>query len=424
MAHVSETTQEILCCAKCGKPSPLGDKRRLPRGWKRQGETVRCKACQHDQYVLRAVTLPIVAPIDMTWAEFRAAMREAWGETTRATNWLMRKMYDADHEREAGQKKLHAMPKTYLYPEARQQFPALPSQVVATLEQRAKAIYRATRYEMLWTGERSMPNARYPAPLPVPTQAYRLALSDDGILSVSLPLAGHRVSLKLAGGYRFARPRKQLERLLAGEGQLGEMAIYRVRAGGGDHRNGEVSRDANGERTLWRYMAKFAAWIPRTLSTERAGTLFVRTDSDSLLVALDAKDERLWVVNADRLRQWSVKHARWQQRAADDRKAETRTPASQRRLRNRQQRGGAEKHRARVNSFVQETAAHLVAFAQRRKLARIEYNDDVKTFVRNFPWEQLRSRIAQKCEEVGIEFASGEMRGETPSSLAGEKKEE
>ena len=59
--------------------------------------------------------------------DLRTALTTAWGQTTRSINWMMSQLYIRDELRMPDQEKLKKMPKTYLYPEARQLFPDLPS---------------------------------------------------------------------------------------------------------------------------------------------------------------------------------------------------------------------------------------------------------------------------------------------------------
>ena len=52
--------------------------------------------------------------------------------------------------------------------------------------------------------------------------------------------------------------------------------------------------------------------------------LRVHTSADSLLVAVNARDEQLWTYHADHLRRWSAEHRAQLQRWADDSKYEQR----------------------------------------------------------------------------------------------------
>ena len=98
---------------------------RLPRGWKRSHDDQPiCAKCWGERYILRAVTIPVVGPIDGTWEELRDDLRDAWVDVTALRNWLMTEYYVRDVRR-SGQVTLPPQPKTYLYPEAMVRFPSI-----------------------------------------------------------------------------------------------------------------------------------------------------------------------------------------------------------------------------------------------------------------------------------------------------------
>src|SRR5262249_5911506 len=153
--------------------------KRLPRGWKRLAEEVFCEKCWQQRYLLRAITIPVASPIDHDWKTFRAALREMWQITTQACNWMVTELYSHDARRTPELGKIPPMEKQYLYPEARVRFPGLPSQSIAALEQAVQRKYRATRFQTIWTCERSLPTFRYPTPFSVPNQAWHASVEDQ-----------------------------------------------------------------------------------------------------------------------------------------------------------------------------------------------------------------------------------------------------
>ena len=104
----------------------------------RKGRPVKSASCDRTS-TTRSLVLPIAGPVDATWPELRVALREAWGETTRAANWMLTELYARDIRRGAQDKKLGKMPKVYLYPEARKLFPLLASQTLSSLDQIGRA---------------------------------------------------------------------------------------------------------------------------------------------------------------------------------------------------------------------------------------------------------------------------------------------
>ena len=203
----------------------------------------------------------------------------------------------------------------------------------------------------------------------------------------------------MRGGREYRRQLAAFTQIASGEAVVADMTLYRQRANAADHRNGVVGRDSGGQKTSYRVMCMIVAWLPREPVGKGDGVLFVRTDEDSLLVALNAKDKRLWELNADHNRRWAAEHYRKLKRWSNDQKAENRPPAFQAR---REQ--DCTKYRRRIDSDCHEAAAQLVNYAARRLFATIRYNDNVRNFQKSFPWQRLRDLICEKADAKGIDF--------------------
>ena len=402
-------------CAACGLQSPAS---RLPSGWHRAPETEEpiCAECWRRRYVLRAVTFPVVGPVGRKWPEFREALHAAWSDATSLSNWLLTELYTRDVRREPGMKKLPKQPRTYLYPEARARFPALPSRTLAAIENATQRKYRAVRYKLIWLAEVSLPNYRYPTPLPVPNQAWKARYGRDNVPLIDLRLAGGRWTLQLRGGSHYRRQLLAFRHIVDGEAVQGELAIYRKRASASDHRNAVADRNSGRSKQQYRVMAKLVAWLPKKPPLKGSGTLYVRTDRDSLLIALNAKDERLWVLNADHIRRWEAEHRRRLNRWSDDTKAEQQPVAK---FQSRRE-AAVTKYRRRLDSACHEAAAQLANYAARRRFAKIQYDDTDTSFCGRFPWFKLHSLIQEKVDARGIEFVhvSGPTTQESPGLLA------
>jgi hypothetical protein len=197
MIDMTAPKKEIFC-HKCPKTADVNPTKkgttRLPSGWKRAFGRVWCDKCWRDSFVLRAITIPIVGPVDATWPEFRTVLAEAWAAMRAASNWMLDEMYARDVRRMPGMVKMPKQPRTYLYPEATKKFcPMIAAQTLAGLEQAIGGKYRALRYEVIWTGEASLPVYRYPAPLTVPNQGWSMEFSDAGVPIIAFRLAGRRL---------------------------------------------------------------------------------------------------------------------------------------------------------------------------------------------------------------------------------------
>ena len=386
-------------CASCGAGRAKPALPRIPKGWKRREQLLYCPTCWRKQYLLRAVAIPIVSPLDATWKEIDAELRRMWGATTGCANWMLTELYVRDVKRN-GHAKLPPMPRTYLYPEARSKFPDLPSQTVAALEQAITAKYRAKRYDLLWTGRATLPVYRYPTPFPVHNQSWSVEI-EKAVIVLSVRLGDRRYRLRLKSGAQFRRQRHSVEQMVAGTAITGECAIYK-----------------RGAAT----MAKLVAWLPRPAATdqEKTGTLVVRTEKDSMLVAYNVKDERLWIYNADHVRRWAAEHRRQLQRWSEDQKAESRPVphfAPRRQL-------ATQKYHARLDSACHQIAAFLAGYAGRRRFNAVSYNDAEHSFCPQFPYSRLRQLIEEKLDAQKIDLlivkpaASAEVTPKPPEPLA------
>jgi hypothetical protein len=356
----------------------------MPRGWKRRADEVFCQNCWRDRYVLRAVAIPIASPLGETvWKDLDADLHRMWAATTGCANWMLTELYAHDVRRESSSPaKMPPMPRTYLYPGARARFPELPSQSVASLEQAITQKYRAVRYDVVWRSSAVLPTYRYPTPFPIHNQSWHVRIDDDNRIALSVRIADHRIELRLRGGPQFHRQRRAVEQMVKGEAICGECAIYK-----------------RGTAT----MAKMVAWMPRPQGrAEKSGTLIVRTSSDSLLVAVNAKDERIWVWNADQVRRWHAEH-RWQLgRWAEDQKAENRPVPDFAERRS----AATRKYRNRMEAACHQASGYVAGYAARRRFEAVSYDDRVRDYCEDFPWARLRSLLGIKLDGAGIRFES------------------
>jgi hypothetical protein len=398
-------TVEAVICVSCGKTqatkaTPKGELLRAPRGWKKREEALYCQECWRAKYILRAISVPVASPQDCSWEELRKALRTAWAQTTACANRIMTECYARDVRRKPGDEKMPPMPRVYLYPELRQEFPDLASQTVASLEQACQRKYRASRYQIVWTAAAALPTYRYPTPYPVPAQGWTISIEQERpVASLALPHGGEakRVQLRLKGGPQFRRQTGQIKSIVAGDAVRGEAAIYQA----GD--------------TL---MVKLVAWLPREKQQDRTGRLIVKTAPDCLLVAINAKDEALWRYNGDHLRRWIAEHRKQLQRWSEDAKYENRPVPN---FAERRQ-AAARKYRQRMNSATHEIAAQLAGYAARRRFAAVEYDDNERSYAPDLPWYRLAALIREKVEERGMEFiARGPLAPETGEALAKEE---
>jgi hypothetical protein len=388
---------------------------RLPKGWHRLArssginpEGPYCSHCWAERYVLRAVTIPVVRPLGVSWSDFRLALGDAWAHSTALGNWGLSQLFAADRPREPGHSRLAAMPQTYLYPEAVRRFPDLPSQTTAAVLRAVQRKYRSLRYAILWTAAATLPSMRYPQPFVSPNQSWSPGYVSAGkngqgdklpAVEVTL-LRGLRIALQLRGGRDFARQRRDFANLVSGAAIRGELSILRQRVGGNENRNGMTDRDSGAQRAHFRVMLKMVGWFPRSRRAPAAETLLVRTGQSAFLIAVDGSGRRIWRLNADHVRRWTVAHRRRLQRWSDDQKVEERPRAS---FQSRRE-AAALLFRRRVDTFQNEAAAQLAEFARRKKVATILFDDSDRDYFEQFDWTGFRQRLLTKLDELGIAF--------------------
>jgi hypothetical protein len=225
----------------------------------------------------------------------------------------------------------------------------------------------------------------------VPSQGWHGTIErDNAIVSVRTGDASWRIKLKR--GPQFRRQMAAFRQIVNGEAVPGELAI--------------LDRDG--------VMIKMVAWLPRCQDdSKRADQLVVNTAKDCLLVALDAKAEKLWTYNGDHLRRWTGEHRARLRRWADDQKYEQRPVPS---FADRRE-AAVRKYRDRMNSATHEIAAQLAGYAWRRRFASVRYDDTGHSYLGDgFPWYRLRALTAEKLDARGIvlEVARSGAAQETP----------
>ena len=382
-------------CANCAALSSKPIKR-LPQGWKRRDDNrLFCGDCWSKQYLLRAVVFPIVSPINCTWDEMRASIKQMWVETSKAANWMMTEFFMKDVRRN-GETKMPPMPSVYLYPTAREKFPTLPAASIATLEQSVLRKYKAKRHGVVWTNSASLPTFRYPTPFTAPNQAWSVSVSEDCPI-VMVRIGDKRISARLKGGPRFRRQLASVKLIESGAAVKGQLEIYQQ---GTD------------------MMCKLIAWLPREepARQEKTRTLVVKTGRDSFLLAFDEKHQQIWTYNGDHLKRWTMEHRTQLQRWSEDQKPEEHPVPSFAARRRR----ASDRYQRRMSTACQEISSMLINYARRRRYSGIRYDDAEKGYLIQFPWFRFAESIKLKCDASGITFEklSVEINPETLVSTA------
>jgi len=360
---------------------------KLKPGWKRDAEgNAVSPEDWRSKYVVRAVVIPVASPEDFgkgsdeSWKQLRAQLKEAWTRSTEAANWALRRLMTNDVTRQPGEQKCPKMPKIYLYGERDW---SGWSQSAAAVLRTIESSYRSKRYQVVWTGGASLPNVRYPYPYPVHNKGWTIHENPEGGLWFEARLPDGRVSMRLKGGHEFRRQLIGARWLIQNSHLRGEASIYR--------RGTQI-------------FVKLVGWFPKKADSEAEGTMFVRTSEESFLIGLNAKEDRLWIINGDRAKRWMTRTANATQRWREDQKYEMRHPKRDNRKTAEDMQSSTLKNRNRLSSFIDESAAQVVNHARRRRLSTIVFDYSCREFFRDFQWYRLSEQIEQKCNAAGIIF--------------------
>lgn len=392
MAAMDRPIPSSAVCQYCAT-SALTKGARLPRGWKRLGGPI-CPACLGQRFVHRAIVLPIASPLDHTWVEFGSVLRVQWAATTQCANWLVTQLYARDVRRTAGETTLRPMPACYLYPEARAQFPAIVPINLTSLIQSVEQTYRRQRYELLWTGARSLATFCYPTPLPLHATSWRLEETAGGAIVAHVRGDHQWRALRLRGGAEFHKQRAWMSALSTGAALGGAGALYRIAARPADHR-GAIARS--------RVLLKIAAYVPRPQRAASDRILVLGTSGSDLLIGRIAGRGVVVTLSGDQLRRgiagFDVAMGRVQRDVAVSRRW---IPAVRHALIAR--RADLSRRRARaVRTWCQQLGAAVARAAVDLRVGTVQYADEAREFGEDVvPWDLLRRSIACAVDGAGV----------------------
>lgn len=390
--------------------------RGLPPRWKRWGDGLTCGTCAKIARRQISIVVPIASPVGERWPVLGAALRESWGETTRAANWIATELYARDVRREPADVKLRKMPRVYLYPELRVLFPALPSITLPTLCQQVERTYREQRYELLWTRVRSLATFRYPVPVPLHRTQWNLVHQEGGAIVARVKLLDRWWDLRLAGGAAFQRQRQHLLALIGGSAIGATGAIYRTVSHAGDHRGGV----ADGGATV-RVLLKIVAWVPRVAPrADATHTLDLTTAAGSLLEGRIHGQGVTLTIHADHVRRAIAGYEVRRARLMSDLSVVRRWRASEREGMLHRSEDLAHRHRRAMKTWLQMVAAQVAQQARKQRVGIVRYDDSEDGFQRPFPWTQLRLALRHAVEGQGItwDYASGQTAASSAEPLA------
>ena len=384
-------------CRKCSKCQTEKDVKnnRLPQGWKNRPTGIYCGTCWRSQYILRAISFPVIGPVDAEWKDLRKAVAACWAESTALANWTVTELAKMDIIRKADDAKCPKMPelgKGGMYALWNKKYSSRAAwdgqaSSACSLMRTVEAKYRKRRFDLVWRRAVSLPTYRYPYPFPVHNQSWQASLGNEGqVPLISVNLAGTRWTLRLKGGPQFHRQRKAFAQIVSGEAIQGEAAIY-----------GGTSK----------LMVKMVAWFPRSEPTKAEHTMILRTDPNAFLIA-DIEGSSPFIINADHIRRKIEEHRIYRQRMSEDLKHEKRWPKKNREDMVESLGKRCDKQNARLDTFTHQISACVANYAGRRKVAEVIYDPQCKTYLPNFPWQNFETKLAYKLDALGIQLTKAE----------------
>lgn len=338
-----------------------------------------------ERQVVRTIKIPVAEVVSGgSRNDFYRDLRSALKRCVAAMNRCLTECAVIDreaHESVARGAKVPKKPKTYTYPVLTGQFDG-HAIIASSIARAAENIYHQYRFGIL-TGQKSLPTQRScPLPLLHNTGAKTLHLSEDnqGNIDATLRLLGDTTyTVRLRGGSNYARQLRTIKQAVAT----------------GAVRDSKIWLDRRGVATLG-----IACKIPAPVARNNSGVLKVQTGRDAFIIATKEQDTTPFTINADHVKGWIAERKRRQQRLRQDRKS-----GASREAVKRAQAVISRNHTNKMRTFVQQVAAKISEYAGRRRVAVVEFDCTIKSYLgRDFPYFDLENKLMHKCEELGVEF--------------------
>lgn len=338
--------------------------------------------------VVRAVTLPVARPVELTWPDLNAALTPCFRLATELANWCVRRLFVLDAP---GDKTPETVRTWYGYRDAVDHYPgakdwagAMASLNIVTRTAQRK--YVQQRFAVMVRHESSLLTYRYPQPYPVHNQNWSLTWKPGERPVVSLPLPGiGRVALELLATGAYRRQLAMLRGFLDGTVEKGEAAVMKDRKG--------------------QLMVKLVGHFPRREpDAAPVNACFLHTDPNAFLVA-EVNGRSVAITNGDHIRRAVAIHKAFLQRAAEDRKREVRMDRRQRKNFGAAVDARCGRQADRVKTAVHQLTAQVVRFCERQRVGVVVYDDADRGFIpEGFAWHAVGERLADKLDRAGITF--------------------
>lgn len=395
----------------------------LPRGWRRWGGKVWSDKAWQSHFRPIVVTVGVAKPLEGTWAELAQAVDFMRRRCADVANWHMSQLFTHEEQAVRRDGKLPPFPSGFSeYQRCAAIAPDMPKASMCEAMRIASAKYRALRGKLLLARSVSLPSFRT---LPVllkgeTVKLTSLAIGPEQRLVLEARIKDQRWKLLLAARRGDQRGLRVLQRVSAGELESGTVQLDWRFAGNGSQQARTAA--GGGEKRRRSLVARLVVFVERRpRNPQAADVLAVSTQTDGLLAAtLGSDPEKVWFFNAQHLPRRVAAHAERNQKMSEDRKAERRMPRRRGIQMNDHGDRYCRKHADFIRTLIQQCARSLVNYALRRRVAKIFYDDSVRTYVQSFPYFALCERIAQVCELEGVLFEKAGAPAPTPDDRESE----
>jgi len=328
-----------------------------------------------DVYV-RTICVPVAECISHTKTELYAAIRKSLDASRRVSNLAASECARQDDIRDEKCKKL------YTYPACHDPLlDAVPGKgaIVSALCRAVEKNYLQDRWKVQ-RGDRSLRNYRT-MPWPLLQSQGHFKLIDDGeFLVARIRLFDGTYDVRLAGGSNYRDQIAGLRKSISIDG-IGDSKLWIEKAGDKKHKA----------------MLGISVKLPKKVEKERTGAVEVVSGIEFLVAMTIPRRQSPFVFTGEDVRIWKETSVRRNQQWRQARKQ----GADRKRLRE-QSRAFAEKMQRRLKTKVHELASQIVKKADRCKVATIEIDFTIKSYLKQFPWSDLKEKIKHKAELCGI----------------------
>lgn len=421
-----------------------------PRGWQGKGATAVCPACRKDRFEIRAIRFSVAEIIGVSKEQkdiFYAALKHQLKLSTIAANAVLEECRRADvypteatlNEKMPPFKVPTSEDGSWAYQIVRRTCPGLNTGCAASIARAVVSNYVKQRFESRWCYSQNALSFKNPYPLTIRAQEanYNVRIEQRPVMRdgkevidarsllpvtqpamlISLPIGKCRYDFKLWKEPKFDRNFEAFKHMVRGDYELRsvEIAWKRLKVRGNpDSSNAAIQnvRDSGNNKRSQKLQLKLIVQRPRVLAKNANGTMVVRTDADSFVVAgfaeghlwrLTENRARRQIASLDALREKIEAYRSERQGMYDDKKFRRRQSDMHGKIESRLKIKEAN-HANWMKHWIENVVGEITDYARRMNVAVVEYSDAEKSFLQSFQWFNFKTKLSTSLANAGIEF--------------------